>query len=283
MRTKPKVGGGGNAGSVRYDGAQVLTAPQQTQAKTNIGLENVNNTSDANKPTSGPQAASITAAVAGLATSASIPQAVRETLLTGLSLANSADIAAGDSFIVAMGKLQAQLDLPSGAGSMVYLGGQTVAATVSVIDFFDIFTAGYDDYLIQLNGLNTSANVGVNVRAQYASGVSTGNDYVVGLGADASVSTSNVGTLNVAAPGFAVLANSGSVLYDVRFKNVNSGAARKSISIEGCHINSSSVWQRVSKMVPVATASIIKGFRLELSTGTFVAGGTIRIFGIKNN
>ena len=45
---------------VRYDAAQTLTGAQLTQVLANIGLSNVNNTSDANKPVSTAQAAADT-------------------------------------------------------------------------------------------------------------------------------------------------------------------------------------------------------------------------------
>jgi len=66
-----------DAGSVRFDRAQSLTAAQQAQARGNIGLGNVDNTSDADKPVSTAQQA----ALAGKADSA--------TTLAGYGIVNA--------------------------------------------------------------------------------------------------------------------------------------------------------------------------------------------------
>lgn len=87
-----------------------------------IELPNVDNTSDVDKPVSTAQAAADTAVQnysiqranhTGTQLSSTISDfasTVRSTLLTGISFANSALVTASDSILIAVGKLQAQLN-----------------------------------------------------------------------------------------------------------------------------------------------------------------------------
>lgn len=121
------------SGAVRWDAAQTLTSEQQAQARQNIGadgtvtkesigLGNVDNTSDLNKPTSTATQAALdtkepkitggasTDYLRGDKSVTNFATAVRGTLLTGLSTATTSAIVAGDTSIVAFGKLQGQMN-----------------------------------------------------------------------------------------------------------------------------------------------------------------------------
>jgi hypothetical protein len=89
-----------------------------TLVKGDVGLGNVDNTSDVNKPTSTAQLASINSAVSAhesalnphpqYLTAAAIEPTVRATPLTGLDVTVDAEITATDTVLSALGKLQAQ-------------------------------------------------------------------------------------------------------------------------------------------------------------------------------
>ncbi len=92
-----------------------------THSKGEVGLGNVDNTSDANKPVSNAQAAANAAVQAAAIqranhtgtqlalTISDFAATVRETVLTGFSLASALTVTATDSVLVALGKLQAQI------------------------------------------------------------------------------------------------------------------------------------------------------------------------------
>ncbi len=86
-------------GAVRYNIAQTLTAPQQAQARTNIGFD----------------------------------AAVRAVALTGLSLASATAIAATDTALVAFGKAQAQITALDTAKAN--LSGAAFSGAVSATSF----------------------------------------------------------------------------------------------------------------------------------------------------
>ncbi len=94
-----------------------------TLVKGDVGLSAVDNTADADKPVSTAQAASIATREAAI-TAGTVSQYwagtkawrdfatdVRAAVLTGLSVATSTAVAAADSILVAIGKLQAQVSL----------------------------------------------------------------------------------------------------------------------------------------------------------------------------
>ncbi|AWH15458.1 hypothetical protein [Pseudomonas phage 98PfluR60PP] len=93
-----------------------------TLVKADVGLSQVDNTADANKPVSAPQQAALNAKeptiTAGTVNDfwngtkgwTNLASSVRSVVLTGLSMASNAAVIATDSTIAAFGKLQAQLN-----------------------------------------------------------------------------------------------------------------------------------------------------------------------------
>lgn len=106
----------------------------QTLDKTAVGLGNVDNTSDVNKPVSTAQAAADSAVQSFAiqranhtgtqlaATISDFAATVRGTVLTGLSLATAQVIAATDSVLLALGYLQAQVTLRALAARQIING-----------------------------------------------------------------------------------------------------------------------------------------------------------------
>jgi len=156
-----------------------------TLVKADVGLPNVNNTADANKPVSTAQQAAlntkaplshasatdnphnVSKAQVGLAlvpnvdararashtgtqlasTISNFAATVRATVLTGLSTASSAVVVAGDTILVAIGKLQAQVNLKANIRGSV--NAQTGTTYTLVIG---------DEYLDGVRMTNASAN-----------------------------------------------------------------------------------------------------------------------------
>ena len=126
-----------------------------TLEKADVGLTNVDNTADADKPVSTAQAnalagkeASITAGTAsqfwrGDKTWQDFSTSVRGTVLAGLSTATSTGVAAADSVLAAIGKLQAQVslraprDAPSFTSTATFQG---VRETVTVANTGTAYT-----------------------------------------------------------------------------------------------------------------------------------------------
>ena len=108
--------------------------------KADVGLSNVDNTSDTNKPVSTAQAAAIAAKEPTITAGTTaqfwrgdkswqdLAAAVRAAVLTGLSTATSTVVVAADSVLTAIGKLQAQVSLrapiaaPSFTGTATFQG-----------------------------------------------------------------------------------------------------------------------------------------------------------------
>lgn len=154
------------------DGAVILTSAD-------VGLSNVDNTSDASKPVSTAQAASIATKEPAISTGTTaqfwrgdkawtdFATTVRTSVLTGLSTATNAAVTATDTVLAAIGLLQAQINsilalipqsgdfkfvmrttAPTGwvAGDGGTIGNVGSGATRAGSDTYDLFTAWWTEY-----------------------------------------------------------------------------------------------------------------------------------------
>lgn len=161
----------------------------------------------------------------------------------------------------------------AGANGVLMLASVTVTTPVANIDFLNIFTADYDKYTIELQGMIT-ANSTAAINLQLAAGtVIATNTYFYGfsgssLGADTSFqltgSSSNAGT------------------FTVEIRNANSSSAPCGFGSRGV-INSpggnpaAAIREGYSSSIGVKS-----GFRIQTS-GTNFTAGTIRVFGHRNS
>jgi len=165
-----------------------------------------------------------------------------------------------------------------GANGMLALASATIASPVATIDFLNIFTADYDKYTIEIQGLRTTSG-GAALRMSMA---------VAGAVATAGHSgpVAHNGNLATFDSFFTVAAiSSGSaqaVTLTLELRNANSSTP-KSLGVRGVGLSS-------DYATPVALiaegaftgTSAVSGFRLIVTAGTFAAG-TIRVFGHRNS
>jgi hypothetical protein len=132
-------------------------------AKASVGLGNVDNTSDMDKPVSTPQAAAIALKEPtitegttsqywrGDKTWRDFAMDVRAAVLTGLSTATSAVIAATDTVLQALGKLQAQISLKMDDASVAALAESNTVQSIpsgtaqKVLLGSEIYDSGFYD------------------------------------------------------------------------------------------------------------------------------------------
>lgn len=117
------------------------TSNPHNVTKAQVGLGSANNTSDADKPISIAQAASIDSKEPSIATGSNaqywrgdkgwrdFATDVRAAVLTGLSLATSTAVVAGDTILAAIGKLQAQVSLRATSATPTFTGQVTMDGT----------------------------------------------------------------------------------------------------------------------------------------------------------
>lgn len=132
----------GDRGKIAYDHSQTSGNPHGT-TKADIGLGNVDNTPDDEKPVSNPQASALAGKeptinagavgdyFTGSKTWASLADAVRAVKLAGFTIINSV-VDAGDSILAAFGKLQGQINAISSA-----LGGKANTADLKDMAYED--------------------------------------------------------------------------------------------------------------------------------------------------
>ena len=165
-----------------------------------------------------------------------------------------------------------------GANGVLALASATITSPVATIDFLNIFTADYDKYTIEIQGLGTTSG-GAVVRMSLA---------VAGAVATAGHSgpvahNSNLTTLDSF---FSLVSiSSGStraVTLTLELRNANS-STYKSLGVRG--IGLSSDYTTPVAVITEGTftgSSAVSGFRLIVTAGTFAAG-TIRVFGHRNS
>ncbi|WP_178083595.1 hypothetical protein [Pseudomonas sp. DY-1] len=250
-----RVGSGYDLYATNHSGT-IVSYPLNLPTKASLGLDQVNNTSDAGKPVSTAQQTALNGKVgtsdarltdarewtastvsqaeaeAGVATARRawtaerVAQAVRGALLTGLSTATSAAIAATDTVLVALGKLQAQVNGKQNAlgytpvqqgtgagqlGNSVKIGWSAsgLLLTVDSTDFANNWpisvsknaaTATKLAASVTINGVafDGSANITVadSTKLPLAGGTLTGNVFAPSTGVIGD-STSHKGTLQV--------------------------------------------------------------------------------------
>ena len=165
-----------------------------------------------------------------------------------------------------------------GANGLLALASATIVSPVATIDFLNIFTADYDKYTIEIQGLGTTSG-GAVMRMSLA---------VAGAVATAGHSgpVAHNGNLTNFDSFFSLVSiSSGStraVTLTLELRNANS-STYKSLGVRGIGLTS-------DYTTPVAVitegtftgSSAVSGFRLIVTAGTF-ATGTIRVFGHRNS
>jgi len=165
-----------------------------------------------------------------------------------------------------------------GANGMLALASATIASPVATIDFLNIFTADYDKYTIEIQGLRTTSG-GAALRMSLAV---AGSVATVGYGGPVA-SNGNLSTFDsFFALGQVSSGSNQTVTLTLELRNANS-STYKSLGARGVGLSSDFT-------TPVAFiaegaftgTSAVSGFRLVVTAGTFAAG-TIRVFGHRNS
>ncbi|MCC6071466.1 hypothetical protein ACFSQU_18155 [Massilia sp. GCM10020059] len=164
-------------------------------------------------------------------------------------------------------------------GSVEELMTVTVGTPVANIDFLSLFSSGFDKYTIDFQGIKTSVDSFVSLRAAVAGAAdATTGSYTTALGGSVTTGTGNsvpVSPGNVLATGRGM---SGTVTID----NVNDATTLSKIDVRTvCQNTATPGWLGRDEMYGYIAASIVSGFRILANTGNIVAG-TIRVFGHYN-
>lgn len=154
------------------------------------------------------------------------------------------------------------------------LATATVTTAVANIDFLNIFTADYDKYTIELQGMITSNNtVGINFQLAAAGSVIATNTYWQGL----SGSNLNIDTTFQLTP-----ASNNAGTFTVEIRNANSTTTNCSFGSRGVINSAANNPAAAVKEGYSSSAGVKSGFRIQTSESVFTAG-TVRVFGHRNS
>jgi hypothetical protein len=158
-------------------------------------------------------------------------------------------------------------------GATLLLGTATVGAAVANIDFLTLFSATYDKYVIEVQGITTStAADALNMRLANAGAVDPATNYN-GPNIDGALSAA-AAFLSIAS---VTNTSAGAGAFTIEIRNANDATRAKAISARG--IGTANVWIREGRYVGGA----VSGFRLYWNGGSNFTAGTVRVYGIKNS
>lgn len=172
----------------------------------------------------------------------------------------------------------------SPGGAMVLLGSATVnpATPVANIDFLNICTAAYDHYVIDIN--DASNTVVTNLCMQMAvGGVVDNASNIYTQGASADTAGNNSSQIALTNETVTIGSSGGRANFALNVRNTNAVNGLKPVGIRGISNRStgSNIPYVTIREAMYRGTSAVSGFRFFWFTGNF-AGGTIRIYGIKN-
>ena len=244
----------GRTSALTGDAEDVAVATLKTDlalTKSDVGLSNVDNTSDVNKPVSTAQATADGVVQAFTiqranhtgtqlaSTISDFASTVRATVLTGISFATGTAVTAADSILVAIGKLQAQnttqdtaIALNTAKVTNATHTGDATGATTLTLATVNSNVGSFTNANITVNakGLVTAASDGsvgagdmVLASSQTNSGLKTFLDATFGLRNVANTFTSVFTNTNTAARIYTLKDNDGTIAFTSDITGTNSG------------------------------------------------------------
>ena len=172
----------------------------------------------------------------------------------------------------------------TGFSGMPVLATATVTSAVANIDFLNVFSAAYDKYTIEVQGIACSGagpTISASILLSLAvAGAIPASPLNAGMSGGESNLSNSTSPLFVGATGNPAVVANAATSFTVEIRNVNSNFP-KSVSSRGLCMNSGSAFNAWAREGASLAQSPLSGFRLTPSSGNFIAG-TIRIFGHRN-
>jgi hypothetical protein len=201
--------------------------------------------------------------------------------ITGAVVASSSTnpFANGDSLIMYFQRAGDKGDTGAAAvsGNMFLLATATVSSAVANIDFLNVFSSTYDNYIIEILGLVPQNNTALNLRLAKSGVVDTGANYYY---AGPNVTGTNGTSFPITSAAVTTSSGFGAVT-TVEIRNANDAVRHKSMTTVGTFFDNTPTANTVDYSCAYSFASAISGFRLYFGTGNITAG-TVRVYGIKN-
>lgn len=156
------------------------------------------------------------------------------------------------------------------AQTLALLGTAVVSSPVAAIDFLNVFTADYDQYMIQFAGFTLAAAGDVQLRFAKAGAVDAGSNYYNNTTASAQTRVATVVSANARFSGVAdVFGINDSARCGLVARGVSATATQ--------HVINDNVGGGYE-----TGGGTVTGFRLLHSTGANFTAGTIRVYGVRN-
>jgi hypothetical protein len=161
---------------------------------------------------------------------------------------------------------------PAGGGALELISTTTVSGTPSTIDVTSGFSSTYDDYVIYAADLAGSATAVIRIQVYTGGTLEAGANYSYVRNNQGSTWTVETSREYIEAS--VLSTNTGGFKAEI-FDSNNTVANNSFLCAYGRNRTAlSGQWN---------SSGAVTGFRLLLSTGTFVSGGTIRLYGIKKS
>ena len=162
----------------------------------------------------------------------------------------------------------------------------TIAPTGSsfYVDFLNVFSSAYDNYLIVGSGINFTADDGVSIRLAVAGAADIGGNYVANVAFNGAAQSTLASTAAVTSSSSVRTAGKG-CNFEIRVLNANDASFHKLIVTQAAWNSTAASTTYTSSEAAHAyvAANAVSGFRLLSTLGaSFSATGKIRVYGYAN-
>jgi hypothetical protein len=163
----------------------------------------------------------------------------------------------------------------------VLLAQATIGSAVAVIDFLTVFSAAYDTYRVEVQGMSAATSSILCVRLATGGAVDTNTSYGYGAPEDPGMT----GNTWIVPPNVTFSGSSGDASFTMEIRNVNDAAHAKGISLHGMNITNRA---SPSSGAPVKCEGVyvggaVSGFRLLTHNGSNFTSGKVRVYGTVNS
>jgi len=163
----------------------------------------------------------------------------------------------------------------AGASAMVLIGAATITSPVALINFLTLFSAQYNKYVVEFEGLAASSSAGIRLRLATAGAANAGALYTSSMNPGNTTTSATQDGFNF---GTAQVPISGTL----EIRNANDPVNVKAIGCRNIYANGSGTYVSLIAEGLFVGTQVASGFQLFLSAAGNFTGGTVRVYGIKN-
>ena len=172
----------------------------------------------------------------------------------------------------------------NGANGALALIATLTPTAAANLDFLNVFSSTYDNYLIVGSGLTVAADTYALLRLATGGSVDTGSNYWISIGAEAAGNWTSHTSGSASHQFTPTITSAGKGLsFQIDIRNVNDASGLKSIVALIANQTAATPDYKIgTSRCAYPAANTVSGFRLYTNTSTWAATGKVRVYGYSN-